>query len=399
MSTVDLIRFVGRAILAHRLRSFLTALGICVGIAAVILLTSLGAGLRQFVVAEFTQFGTNIININPGKTQTQGMSIGIFGTVRPLTIEDAEALMHVPGVIVTNPALAGNAEVSAMGRTRRVSVLGEGADFTRAFQIHVAQGQWLPKEEARQARAFAVLGSKVKQELYGDANPLGARIDIGGSRFRVIGVMESKGQVLGFDMDDAVYVPAARALELFNREGLMEAHVVHEPDVDVQRLVADIKRVLTARHGREDFTVTPQQQMLDVLDSVLQVLTFAVGALGGISLVVGGVGVLTIMTISVAERTAEIGLLCALGAQRRQVLWLFLAEAALLAGVGGVFGLLLGYGLGQLLHAVFPALPVSTPWIYAALAELIALAVGVAAGVAPANRASRLDPVEALRAE
>ena len=128
-----------------------------------------------------------------------------------------------------------------------------------------------------------------------------------------------------------------------------------------QRLVADIKRALSARHGREDFTVTPQQQMLDVLDSVLQVLTFAVGALGGISLVVGGVGVLTIMTISVAERTAEIGLLRALGAQRRQVLMLFLAEATLLASIGGIFGLLLGYGLGQLLHAVFPALPVSTP--------------------------------------
>jgi putative ABC transport system permease protein len=179
----------------------------------------------------------------------------------------------------------------------------------------------------------------------------------------------------------------------------METHVVHEPDADVQRLVADIKRALTARHGREDFTVTPQQQMLDVLDSVLQVLTFAVGALGGISLVVGGVGVLTIMTIAVAERTAEIGLLRALGAQRRQVLVLFLAEAALLAGIGGVFGLLLGWGLGQLLHAVFPALPVSTPWAYAVLAELVALGVGVAAGVAPANRASRLDPIEALRAE
>jgi putative ABC transport system permease protein len=175
--------------------------------------------------------------------------------------------------------------------------------------------------------------------------------------------------------------------------------VVHEAGADVPRLVEDINRVLSGRHGREDFTVTPQQQMLEVLDSVLQVLTFAVGALGGISLAVGGVGILTIMTISVAERTAEIGLLRALGARRGQVLLLFLAEATLLAGVGGLFGLLFGYGVAQLLHAVFPALPVSTPWLYAVLAELIAVGVGVAAGVAPANRASRLDPVEALRAE
>jgi putative ABC transport system permease protein len=399
MTAHDFVGFVGRAMIAHRLRSFLTALGVCVGIAAVILLTSLGAGLREFVVAEFTQFGTNIISIEPGRTKTRGMSIGIFGVVRPLTIEDSEVLAHLPGVIVANPGLAGNAEVGALGRTRRVTVLGEGADFPRAFQLRVAQGRWLPKEDASQARAFAVLGSKVRQELYGNTNPLGSRIDIGGNRFRVIGVMESKGQVLGFDMDDAVYIPAARALELFNREGLMSIDVVHEAGADVPRLVEEINRVLSGRHGREDFTVTPQQQMLDVLDSVLEVLTFAVGALGGISLAVGGVGILTIMTISVAERTAEIGLLRALGARRGQVLLLFLAEATLLAGVGGLFGLLLGYGVAQLLHAVFPALPVSTPWLYAALAELIAVGVGVAAGVAPANRASRLDPVEALRAE
>jgi putative ABC transport system permease protein len=399
MTAHDFVGFVGRAMIAHRLRSFLTALGVCVGIAAVILLTSLGAGLREFVVAEFTQFGTNIISIEPGRTKTRGMSVGIFGVVRPLTIEDSEVLAHLPGVIVANPGLAGNAEVGALGRTRRVTVLGEGADFPRAFQLRVAQGRWLPKEDASQARAFAVLGSKVRQELYGNTNPLGSRIDIGGNRFRVIGVMESKGQVLGFDMDDAVYIPAARALELFNREGLMSIDVVHEAGADVPRLVEDINRVLSGRHGREDFTVTPQQQMLEVLDSVLQVLTFAVGALGGISLAVGGVGILTIMTISVAERTAEIGLLRALGARRGQVLLLFLAEATLLAGVGGLFGLLFGYGVAQLLHAVFPALPVSTPWLYAVLAELIAVGVGVAAGVAPANRASRLDPVEALRAE
>jgi putative ABC transport system permease protein len=355
--------------------------------------------LQEFVIGEFTQFGTNIININPGKTTTQGVSVGVFGTVRPLSLEDTEALSHLPNVVVTNPGVAGNAEVGTGGRTRRVMVLGEGPDFTRAFKMRVALGQWLPKEDARQARAFVVLGSKVKQELFGETTPLGARIEIGGSRFRVIGVMESKGQVLGFDMDDAVYIPAARALELFNREGLMEVHVVHEPDADVDRVVEGIRRMLIARHGREDFSITPQQKMLDVLNSVLQVLTFAVGALGGISLAVGGVGILTIMTIAVAERTAEIGLLRALGARRRQVLLLFLAEATLLAAVGGLSGLLLGYALAQLLHAVFPALPVSTPWLYALLAELIAMAVGLAAGVAPASRAARLDPVEALRAE
>jgi putative ABC transport system permease protein len=175
--------------------------------------------------------------------------------------------------------------------------------------------------------------------------------------------------------------------------------VVHESGADVPRVVESIRQMLIARHGREDFSIIPQQKMLDVLNSVLEVLTFAVGALGGISLAVGGVGILTIMTIAVAERTSEIGLLRALGARRQQVLLLFLAEATLLAAVGGVSGLLLGYALAQLLHAVFPALPVSTPWAYALLAEVIAIGVGLAAGVAPASRAARLDPVEALRAE
>jgi putative ABC transport system permease protein len=399
MRAADFLALTLGSLIAHRLRSTLTALGICVGIAAVVLLTSIGAGLQRFVVSEFTQFGTNIISVTPGRTTTQGVSIGMFGTVRPLTIDDAQAIARLRGVEMTDPALSGNAEVSAGGRTRRVTVIGVGASFAAAFQLRVPVGRFLPQEDPRQARAFVVLGAKVKQELFGAAAPLGSRIEIGGSRYRVIGVLESKGQVLGMDLDDAVYIPAARALELFNREGLMEIHVIHQPQVDVERLVDDIRVLMIGRHGREDVTITPQQEMLDVLSSVLQVLTFAVGALGGISLAVGGVGILTIMTIAVAERTAEIGLLRALGARRRQVLLLFLAEAALLAGIGGVLGLALGFGLAQLLHVAFPSLPVTTPWSYALAALLVAVAIGVAAGVVPANRASGLDPVEALRAE
>jgi len=163
--------------------------------------------------------------------------------------------------------------------------------------------------------------------------------------------------------------------------------------------VAGIRRVLTARHGREDFTITTQQQMLDVLGGVLDVLTFAVGALGGISLLVGGVGILTIMTIAVAERTGEVGLLRAIGARRGQVLGLFLGEAAVLGAAGGLAGLVLGAGGAQLLHLAFPALPIHTPWTYVTLAEAVAVVIGLAAGALPAFRAAGLDPVEALRAE
>jgi putative ABC transport system permease protein len=160
-----------------------------------------------------------------------------------------------------------------------------------------------------------------------------------------------------------------------------------------------VKALLTARHGREDFTITTQEDMLKTLSNILDILTAAVGALGGISLLVGGVGIVTIMTIAVAERTGEVGLLVALGARRRTVLLLFLGEAAVLAGVGGLMGLLLGATIAQVLHLTVPALPVHTPWSFVVLAEAVAVGIGLVAGALPAQRAARLDPVEALRAE
>ncbi|MBI4483219.1 MAG: ABC transporter permease [Acidobacteria bacterium] len=395
----DFVRLTTGSLRSHPMRSFLAALGIAVGIAAVILLTSIGEGIHQFVLAEFTQFGTNLMIVGPGRVITAGTPIGVFGTVRPLTIEDAEALRRGPYVQVTNPTVEGNAEIAAGGKRRRVTLFGVGPDMPRALHVSVRMGSFLPYDDPRTARPLAVLGSKAKVELFGAANPLGSRIEVGGSRFRIVGVMESKGQVVGIDLDDTIFIPVARAQELFNRDSLTGIHVVYEPDAPVDKVVDGIQRILLARHGREDVTIITQQKMRDVLNSVLGVLTFAVGALGGISLLVGGVGILTIMTIAVSERTAEIGLLRALGAKQEQILVLFLGEAALLAAVGGAAGLALGVGLAQLLSLTVAALPVSTPWWFALLAEGIAVSVGLAAGVLPARRAARLEPVDALRAE
>lgn len=244
-----------------------------------------------------------------------------------------------------------------------------------------------------------MLGSKVRDELFGDDNPLGAGIRVGGERYRVVGVMESKGPMLGFDLDDAVYIPSVKAMELFDREGLMEVDLVYRAEARGDEVADRVRRLLIQRHGREDFTLITQEQMMDVLGSVLNVLTFAVGALGGISLLVGGVGILTIMTIAVTERTNEIGLLSALGATRWHVLTLFLAEATLLAAVGGAFGLLLGGGGAWLLGQAIPALPVHISWTYVIAAESLATVIGMLAGVLPARRAARMDPVDALRAE
>ncbi|MBI5552412.1 MAG: ABC transporter permease [Desulfobacterales bacterium] len=395
----DTISLSLNAVVSHRLRSFLTALGIAVGIAAVVLLTSLGEGIHRYVLAEFTQFGTNLIGITPGKTNTTGLSGGVISNVRPLSLADALALERLPRVIATVPVIQGNAAVEFEQRSRRTYVFGVGAAAPQVWQIRVAQGRFLPPDDPRSARAFVVLGSTVKKELFDDQNPLGQRLRIGSEQYRIMGVMESKGQMLGFDLDDAVYIPAGRAMALFNRNSLMEIDLLYTAGSRSEDVARRAKELLITLHGDEDFTIITQDQMLDVLGSVLDILTLAVGALGGISLLVGGVGILTIMTIAVHERTAEIGLLRALGAGRGQVLALFIGEAIVLSGLGGVAGLTIGAGGAWLLGHVVPALPTHTPWRYVLFAELLAVFIGLLAGVWPARRAARLDPIEALRAE
>jgi putative ABC transport system permease protein len=399
LNTADFLALTSSSLIAHRARSLLTALGIAVGIGAVVLLTSIGQGLQQFVLAQFTQFGTTIIAINPGKATTAGTSVGVFGTERPLTIEDAVALEQLPYAQAVVPFVQGNAAVEYGSLSRRTTVYGAGPAFPEAFRMEVAIGRFLPEDNPTAPRAFAVLGSKMRDELFRDENPLGKLVTIAGSRFRIIGVMESKGSVLGFDLDDTIYIPAARAMSLFNIDGLIEIDVMYEEETPVATVVEGIRRTLTARHGRDDVTITTQQQMLDVLGGVLDTLTIAVAAIGGVSLLVGAIGIVTIMTIAVNERTNEIGLLRALGARQSQVLSLFLGEAIVLAAFGGLAGLLLGVGLGQLLHLAVPALPVQLSLFYVVLAESIAVIIGLLAGVLPARRAARLDPVEALRAE
>jgi putative ABC transport system permease protein len=395
----DFLGLTVRALISQRMRSALSALGIAIGIAAVVLLTSIGSGVHQFVLDEFTQFGTTLIAINPGKSTTFGTSFGVFGSVRPLSVEDAQALARLPYVRESVSMVQGNAEVEGNNRQRRTNVYGTSPGFPSAFSFQVALGSFLPEDDPNAPRALAVLGSKVRDELFGTGNPLGERIRVGGDRYRVVGVMRSKGNVLGFDLDDTVYIPVARALELFNRDGLMEVDVLYEEGAPADEVAASIRRVLTARHGGEDVTITTQDQMMDVLGSILGILTFAVGALGGISLLVGGVGIFAIMTIAVRERTSEIGLLQALGARQGQILGLFLGEAIVLSTLGGIGGLLISGVITLLLTAFVPALPVRTPFEFVALALAVAMGVGVVAGVFPARQAARLEPVDALQTE
>jgi len=399
MRLADAISLASRAVTAQRLRSFLTLLGIAVGIASVILLTSIGEGIHRYVLGEFTQFGTNVITVAPGKTKTGGAPSGLPSSARPLSLDDAKSLERLPQVVAVTPNVRGNAEVEGNGRTRRTLIYGVNADSRIVFRSTMRSGQFLPDEDPANARAFVVLGSKLKEELFGADNPLGQRLRIGGLHFRVVGVMAPKGQFLGIDLDDTAFIPAGRAQELFNREGCDEINLAAAEGVPAAQVAERIRRQLIERHGREDFTIVTQEEMLKTLSSILDVLTLAVGALGGISLLVGGVGIVTIMTIAVSERTSEIGLLVALGASRRTILGLFLGEAVALSALGGALGLVLGIGLAQAIHFALPALPVHTPLSFVLLAEGIAIAIGLLAGVLPARNAARLDPVAALRTE
>ncbi len=396
----DLVRLAAGAVNGHRLRSGLSMVGIAIGIAAVILLTSIGEGTRRYILGQFSQFGANLIIINPGKAKTSGMPGMFGGTTRHLTIDDAAALARIPGVERVVPAAMGTARIEAGERGRNVAVNGVTPDIETVWRFHPRVGGFWPSGDARRGAPAVVLGPKVARELFADRSPLGETVRIGGRRFRVTGVMEPKGNMLGFDLDDTVYVPVATALQMFNLADLGEIDVGYASTEATARIVAEAKRVLRERHGgEEDFTVITQEAMLAVFGNVMRMITMAVGAIAGISLVVGAIGILTMMWITVRERTAEIGLVRALGASTRQVAALFLAEAAAVAVLGGAAGVASGLGLAAGLRWLVPGLPVETPVGFVGAALGLSLAVGLLSGVLPARRAAGLDPVEALRAE
>ena len=401
MRVLDLLKLSWGAVAGHRLRSVLTMLGIAIGVASVILLTSIGEGIRVFVLSEFTQFGTNLIAINPGKSNTSGGNpTAMAGTIRKMTIDDAEALRRIPQVDATMPVAFGNARVEHGERGRSVLIYGVTSDVPRVWKFAVRHGTFLPPGDPRHGSPLVVLGMKLKNEVFGDENALGERVRIGGRPFRVIGVMEPKGQFLQLDLDDTAFIPVSEAMRLFNRDDLIEIDVIFRSTSAQDRVVHDIRRVLMERHeGEEDFTITTQDTMLSTLDRIIGVVTSAVGAIGGISLVVGAIGILTMMWISVNESTAEIGLLRALGARRRQVLAFFLLQAALLATAGGACGIVVGIGIARALKLLLPRLPVTTPAPYVVAALVLSFVVGLLSGALPARRAAGLDPVEALRAE
>ena len=394
----DWLRLATSPVTSQPGKSVLTALGIAIGIAAVTLLTTLGHGVRQYVLDSFSQFGTRIIAITPGHSETAGMAGGLISSVRLLTLDDAEALARITGSewVVSN--VQGSGPVRYGERVRSTEILGTTSDFNQAWDFPLAMGKFLP-DTGGNSPAVAVIGDTLYRELFRSENPLGKFIRIGGQRYRVIGVMQPKGSTLGFDLDDMAYIPADRALTLFNREGLMEVDVVFSEGTTSSQMLERIKAVMMKRHGQEDFTLTSQDEMLSSMNRILGILTIGVAALGGISLLVGGVGIFTIMTTNLTERTAEIGLLRAIGCPRRQLLSLFLGEAVMLSLFGAFIGIVITAVVVALLSLLAPAFPVQIQFSTLGLAIAVAVITGLISGIWPAYKSSRLSPIEALRGE
>ena len=399
MKFKDLFLFSTFSIISQKMRSFLTSLGIAIGVICVIFLTGLGQGLQTYIVSQFTQFGSNIISVAPGKTETMGMPLGIFGNVKPLTFEDVKALERLPVIEFAVPVSAGNGEIEYGEKMRRSMVVGTGADYDVIVDATDMLGEYLPHDNPKSPRSLAVLGPEMRDELFGDVNPLGEIVRVNSERFRVIGVLPPKGDFLGFNLDDAIYIPMAKFQSMFNLNNFQELDVVHYERYATEEAVASIKRLIIDRHGSEDVTITTQANMLETLNDIMQWLKFTVAAFGGISLLVGGVGIFTIMTVAVNERTSEIGVLRAVGASQKKIRDVFLLESIFLAILGAFLGLSIGFSAIYVALLFYPDMPIAIAWDYIVYAVLISLSIGLLAGFLPARAAAQLDPVEALRTD
>lgn len=395
----DITVFAAQAARATPLRTGLMMLAMAIGVAAVVLLTALGDGARRYVVREFAALGNSLIIVLPGRTETGGVGAGSFitNTPRDLTVEDAAALLRAGSVSRVAPLVLGNSEMAFGGRLREVLVIGTTTAFADIRNFTLAQGRFLPEEDWQHGSAVAVIGATLRSELFGAEPAPGKMIRVGDRRYRVVGVLAASGSGLGMNADELVIIPVASAQAMFNTAGLFRIFVEARDRAAVPAAKQQVTSILKARHnGEEDVTLITQDAVLGTFDRILGALTLAVAGIAAISLAVAGILVMNVMLVAITQRTAEIGLLKALGATGRGIRWLFLTEAAILSVAGAMAGLLLGHLGAWGLRLTFPQLPAYPP-DWAILAGLgTAIVTGVLFGVMPARRAAGLDPVDAL---
>lgn len=399
MSYGNTLLFACRALLGSRTRTIFMLIAMAIGVAAVMVLTSLGEGARRYVTGEFTSLGTNLLIVLPGRSETAGFNpASLLGTTpRDLTLDDAAALLRHGSVRRIAPINVGTTAAKWRGKEREATIIGSNADLLDVRRWEMAGGRFLPRTELTQATPVCVIGQNIRRELFGAHKALGEWLRLGERRFRVIGIIGSEGRSIGVDVQETIIIPVASAQALFNAPSLFRVLVEAKSRATIPSVKQHVIDIVKQRHqGEEDITVITQDSILKTFDRILKALTMALAGIAAISLGVAGILIMNVMLVAVSQRTTEIGLLKALGATRQRVLLLFLTEASILSLIGALIGLTIGQLGSWLIRIRFPDLPAYVP-LWAIMAAMgIAVLTGALFSILPARKAARQDPVLAL---
>lgn len=398
-SVRDIIAFSWSALRGYPTRTILMLSAMAIGVASVIMLTALGEGARRYVSNEFSSLGTNLVIVFPGYSETSGLnSIAMVGsTPRDLTLDDAQILTRNPNIRRIAPISIGSINASFQGRSREVPIIGSNAELLNIRHWQLAQGHFLPAGDLDRATPVCVIGRNIRDQLFATQAAVGQWIRLGDRRFRVIGIMASEGRSIGVDVQDTIIIPVASAQQLFNSASLFRILLEVKTRSAIESVKQSTIERLKERHqGKRDVTVITQDAVLTTFDRIFGALTYAIGGIAAISLAVAGILIMNVMLVAVSQRTAEIGLLKALGAPSRQIIHLILFEAILLSTFGALLGLLLGELGCFALRLAFPALPAYAPLWAVSTAIAVSLLCGFIFSLLPARQAARLDPVLAL---
>ncbi len=410
MNLIESIRIALRSLVANKLRASLTMLGVIIGVAAVIALMSIGRGASASITDQIQSIGTNLLFVRPGAAQQGGVR-GAEGSAGTLTLEDGEALAGIEGIVAVAPQVEAFGQIVYQGNNTNARVLGVTPEYQDVTNSLPASGEFINSANVAGKSLVACLGSAVAETLFPESDPIGQTIRINNVPLRVICVMEPKGGTGFLSLDNQVFVPLTTAQSRLGRGGRfrggnnIDVLTIRLTDASLGDVVTpQIGEILRERHHvvEDDFTITSQEDILSAATAVTDTLTIFLGGIAAISLIVGGIGIMNIMLVSVTERTREIGIRKAVGAKRRDILMQFLTEATVLSVFGGVIGTLLGWGIATALGSVSLGNTQITPVVDTTailLAVTFSIAVGLFFGIYPAMRASALKPIDALRYE